>query len=102
MSSGERPIGAANGNQPNTEALCQAPPSPPLHRRVAELFNVRKTSVHETTLGTAPPRDGYHLVTQSPLGPMLRFPSSVSESSPPQFWKTGTSDTRAQDVSGTS
>ena len=27
MSSGERPIGAAKGKQPNTEALCQ--PSPP-------------------------------------------------------------------------
>ena len=26
MSSGERPIGAAKGNQPNTEALCQPPP----------------------------------------------------------------------------
>ena len=29
MSSGERPIGAANGKQPNTEALCQPPPPPP-------------------------------------------------------------------------
>ena len=28
MSSGERPIGAAKGKQPNTEALC--PPPPPL------------------------------------------------------------------------
>ena len=28
MSSGERPIGTANGKQPNTEALCQ----PPHHR----------------------------------------------------------------------
>ena len=27
MSSGERPIGAAKGKQPNTEALCQ--PTPP-------------------------------------------------------------------------
>ena len=26
MSSGERPIGAAKGKQPNTEALCQTPP----------------------------------------------------------------------------
>ena len=26
MSSGERPMGAANGKQPNTEALCQPPP----------------------------------------------------------------------------
>ena len=26
MSSGERPIGAAKGKQPNTEALCQPPP----------------------------------------------------------------------------
>ena len=25
MSSGERPIGTANGKQPNTEALCQTP-----------------------------------------------------------------------------
>ena len=30
MSSGERPIGAAKGKQPNTEALCQPPP-PFLH-----------------------------------------------------------------------
>ena len=28
MSSGERPIGATKGNQPNTEALCQTPPPP--------------------------------------------------------------------------
>ena len=28
MSSGERPIGAATGTQPNTEALCQPPPPP--------------------------------------------------------------------------
>ena len=27
MSSGERPIGAAKGKPPNTEALCQTPPS---------------------------------------------------------------------------
>ena len=27
MSSGERPIGAAKGEQPNTEALCQTPPA---------------------------------------------------------------------------
>ena len=38
MSSGERPIGAAKGKQPNTEALCQPPPpylppyrAPPLY-----------------------------------------------------------------------
>ena len=29
MSSGERPIGAANGKQIDTEALCQPPPTPP-------------------------------------------------------------------------
>ena len=28
MCSGERPIGAAKGKQPNTEALCQTPPPP--------------------------------------------------------------------------
>ena len=28
MSSGERPIGAAKGKPPNTEALCQPPPPP--------------------------------------------------------------------------
>ena len=28
MCSGERPIGAAKGKQPNTEALCQPPPPP--------------------------------------------------------------------------
>ena len=28
MSSGERPIGAAKGKQPNTEALCPPPPPP--------------------------------------------------------------------------
>ena len=32
MSSGERPIGATKGKQPNTEALCQIPPGPPLPR----------------------------------------------------------------------
>ena len=31
MSSGERPIGASKGKQPNTEALCQPPPPPPAH-----------------------------------------------------------------------
>ena len=30
MSSGERPIGAAKGKQPDTEALCHPPPPPPL------------------------------------------------------------------------
>ena len=30
MSSGERPIGAAKGKPPTTEALCQAPPAPTL------------------------------------------------------------------------
>ena len=29
MSSGERPIGAVKGKQPDTEALCQPPPSGP-------------------------------------------------------------------------
>ena len=29
MSSGERPIGTAKGNHPNTEALCKPPPAPP-------------------------------------------------------------------------
>ena len=28
MSSGERPTGAANGKQSDTEALCQPPPPP--------------------------------------------------------------------------
>ena len=28
MSSGERPIGAAKGKQPNPKALCQTPPPP--------------------------------------------------------------------------
>ena len=28
MSSGERPIGAVKGKQPNTEALCHPPPPP--------------------------------------------------------------------------
>ena len=31
MSSGERPIGAAKGKQPDTEALCQPPPPPNTH-----------------------------------------------------------------------
>ena len=30
MSSGERPTGAAKGNQSDTEALCQPPPPPPV------------------------------------------------------------------------
>ena len=29
MSNGERPIGAAKGKQPITEALCPPPPPPP-------------------------------------------------------------------------
>ena len=36
MSSGERPIGAAKGEQPNAEALCQ-PPTPGLASRVKDL-----------------------------------------------------------------
>ena len=32
MSSGERPIGAAKGKQPNTEALCPPPPPNPRPR----------------------------------------------------------------------
>ena len=31
MSGGERPIGAAKGTQPNTEALCHPPPDPSDH-----------------------------------------------------------------------
>ena len=31
MSSGERPIGAAKGKQPDTEALCQPPPPQTVH-----------------------------------------------------------------------
>ena len=34
MSSGERPIGAAKGKQPDTEALCQPPPPLPCERAV--------------------------------------------------------------------
>ena len=36
MCSGERPMGAAKGKQPNTEALCQPPPPPPPHPSEAE------------------------------------------------------------------
>ena len=38
MSSGDRPIGAAKGKQPITEALCQPPP-PPLKRLGQILFS---------------------------------------------------------------
>ena len=41
MSSGERPIGAAKGKQPNTEALCQTPPlnpAPPPPQRLGQIF----------------------------------------------------------------
>ena len=36
MSSGERPIGAAKGKQPNTEALCQPPPLAQQHHPLAQ------------------------------------------------------------------
>ena len=40
MSSGERPIGAAKGTQPDTKALCQAPP-PLLRSNASRLEGVR-------------------------------------------------------------
>ena len=39
MSSGERPIGAANGKQPNTEALCQTPPDQSDHSETTDIYN---------------------------------------------------------------
>ena len=38
MSSGERPIGAAKGKQPNTKALCQPPPTPITHTTAAAQY----------------------------------------------------------------
>ena len=34
MSSGERPIGASKGKQPNTEALCHPPPPRPTRNQI--------------------------------------------------------------------
>ena len=45
MSSGERPIGAAKGKQPDTEALCQPPPpprTPPLLQTIAGKNEIHK------------------------------------------------------------
>ena len=56
MGSGERPIGAAKGKQPNTEALCQPPP--PLHPPALPLWPLagpqvpRNTSPSVTTTGS--------------------------------------------------
>ena len=60
-SSGERPIGAAKGKQPNTEALCQPPPPPPDPQKFSHLVGVRDSNrppplqraLHNTR-GTAP------------------------------------------------
>ena len=38
MSSGKRPIGAAKGKQPNTEALCQTAPINPAHPLIIPPF----------------------------------------------------------------
>ena len=58
MSSGERPIGAAKGKQPDTEALCHPPP-PPGHwkYRPAYLFSLYAPSPHHpsTTASIATP-----------------------------------------------
>ena len=44
MSSGERPIGAAKGKQPNTEALCQPPPPPSLRKIILPMHTPACTS----------------------------------------------------------
>ena len=44
MSSGERPIGAAKGKQPHTEALCQPPP-PRVQRIIQSSKNAVRTGV---------------------------------------------------------
>ena len=58
MYNGERPIGAAKGKQPNTEALCHPPP-PPQSVGEDEGYNrenlVRPFLVHNR-LGPRPPR----------------------------------------------
>ena len=42
MSGGERPIGAAKGKQPNTEALCQPPPPPAFGEQMTVSGPVKK------------------------------------------------------------
>ena len=44
MSSGERPIGAAKGKQPRTEAFCQPPP-PRVQRTIQSSRNTVRTGV---------------------------------------------------------
>ena len=43
--SGERPMGAAKGKQPNTEALCQ-PPRPPEYPRTEDVILKKRTNTH--------------------------------------------------------
>ena len=49
MSSGERPIGAAKGKQPNTEALCQRPPH--AQRPVSETADPRSSQTGQVIRG---------------------------------------------------
>ena len=55
MSSGERPMGAAKGKQPNTEALCQPPPDPRVTEQqpdpLPSLMHVSRTSDRPSSPG---------------------------------------------------
>ena len=79
MSSGERPMGAAKGKQPDAEALCHPPPrrggvtvfcnppsSPPIHR-------VGKPNPPLSPSGGFPPRKGHTYVhPEAPTGTPLQ------------------------------
>ena len=50
MSSGERPIGAAKGKQPDTEALCQPPPPPLPPTAIVEQIGLTTESVYSSDM----------------------------------------------------
>ena len=61
MSSGERPIGAAKGKQPNAEVLCQPPPPSPQTRTPVQMVIDAIDDASEFLLTGSPPRGGYRL-----------------------------------------
>ena len=79
MSSGERPIGAAKGKRPDTEALCQPPP-PPLPVAIVgsnDIYNrdhlVGPFSVHKPS-GPKPPLPPPLLTEALCRTPLLMLP----------------------------
>ena len=76
MSSGERPIGAAKGKQPNTEALCQPPP-PPGH---SWLFTTAPASPR---VEPPPPQGAQPMPSHCPLTPSASFHGIHNRQQPP-------------------